>query len=258
MNSWAKSTPEADLELAHKLAKAGPVHGKFRRMIIVTMDITAPLYWWKEFDTYKVGTVANSCSTMHTLMNRPFEESDFEMDDNYETWSHTCDILNERRNDYFEARQQGRNEDAVYIWRTIIAMLPSGYLQRRTVLLNYEVLSHIFKDRQGHKLKEWKIFLDAITTLPHANELILADAFESKESTVATNKAPEELNDNIKNFKPVDFDANMFNSKYTCENRVNGLQAALNHIDEVAENFNNFARDISNNKRLDSLYMGEN
>lgn len=242
LNSWAKSTPEADVELGRKLASAGATHGKFLRMITITCDITAPLYWWKEFDTYKVGTVANSCSTMHTLMSKPFEISDFELDNTYPACgkfiSDVIDTLNDLRNDYIDMRQRGYKQAEEAYWRTVITMLPSGYLQRRTVLLNYEVMRRIVIDRTGHKLQEWKIFIDSMKEeLPYWDEFILGKTGEEcmKESVKKSFISVKEcLEDN----------AEKFNSKYACENRVNGLQAALNHIDEVVKSFNNFNNSI--------------
>lgn len=178
LNSWAKSTPDADIELGRKLSAAGPVHGKFLRMITITCDITAPLYWWKEFDTYKVGTVANSCSTMHTLLNKPFELSDFESDDIYSLYmkDDTIIILNSLRAHYFEYWQSGDEETAKKYWRTIIAMLPSAYLQKRTVMLNYEVMRRIAHDRAGHKLKEWAFFIATMREeLPLYKEFVLGE-----------------------------------------------------------------------------------
>lgn len=189
LNSWAKSTPDADIELGRKLSAAGPVHGKFLRMITITCDITAPLYWWKEFDTYKVGTVANSCSTMHTLLNKPFEISDFETDDIYSIYmkEDTINTLNSFRAQYFEYRQSGDEETAKKYWRTIIAMLPSAYLQKRTVLFNYEVMRRIAHDRAGHKLKEWQFFIDIMREeLPLYKEFILGEKDDSNSEVKKT------------------------------------------------------------------------
>lgn len=188
LNSWDKSDSltsgiginigDADLELAMKLVKAGTTHSKFRRMITVYVDITAPLYWWKEFDTYKVGTVANSCSTMHTIHKKEFTLDDFShehlisnLDDNIVDatgeliagmnvngtdllWL-TVLLLNAYRKKYLETN------DKKYWWQ-MIQLLPSSYNQRRTVMLNYEVLANIYETRRGHKLDEWRTFLDWI------------------------------------------------------------------------------------------------
>lgn len=165
LNSWAKSDSEIvggkyelgeeDHKLALKLIKAGTDHAKFLRMIQVWVDITAPLYWWKEFDTYKVGTVANSCSTMHTLHKRPLTVSDFSIDESCEgtreIMEHTVKLLNCYRLQYVEDKD---NE----AWRSLIQLLPNSYNQTRTVNLNYAVLRNIYKARKGHKLSEWQTF----------------------------------------------------------------------------------------------------
>jgi hypothetical protein len=169
---------DKDEELMLKLNAAGTSHSKYRRMIAVWVDITAPLYWWKEFDTYKVGTVANSCSTMHKLASRDLTLSDF-------SWEHliyaepipdrsvtaagllklTIDILNQYRKMYFET---GKKE----YWWQMIQLLPTSYNQERTVMLNYEVLAKIFNDRKGHKLDEWRDFLEWIKMLPYSEIII--------------------------------------------------------------------------------------
>lgn len=182
MNSWDKGDSyfdsetgsyivgEADRKLMYKLAKAGNEHAKFRRMLNVTMDITAPLYWWKEFDTYKVGTVANSCSTMHKIHEKEFTLDDFSVEhlytNNLETFGTIISALNEVREVYLQTKEK---ED----WWQMIQLLPSSYNQRRTVQLNYEVLNHIYHQRRDHKLDEWREFCDYILkTLPYSEELI--------------------------------------------------------------------------------------
>lgn len=141
-----------DLSLMKRLRNAGTDHRKFMRMITVYVDITAPLYWWKEFDTYKVGTVANSCSTMHKIAAKRFERDDFShehlMDGGNYILNSTIDMLNEYRAQYLETK------DKKYWWQ-MIQLLPSSYNQRRTVMLNYEVLANIYKSRQNHRLDEW-------------------------------------------------------------------------------------------------------
>lgn len=141
-----------DLSLMKRLRNAGTDHRKFMRMITVYVDITAPLYWWKEFDTYKVGTVANSCSTMHKIHAKRFERDDFShehlMDGGNYILNSTIDMLNEYRAQYLETK------DKKYWWQ-MIQLLPSSYNQRRTVMLNYEVLANIYKSRQNHRLDEW-------------------------------------------------------------------------------------------------------
>lgn len=175
-----------DLKLMTTLRNAGTDHRKFMRMITVYMDITAPLYWWKEFDTYKVGTVANSCSTMHKIADKAFVRDDFSCEHLFtddkslehmveypdeEPWS-AIDIfnativsLNVYRKRYIETK------DKKYWWQ-LIQLLPSSYNQKRTVMLNYEVLANIYKSRRNHKLDEWHTFCDWIETLPYS-ELIM-------------------------------------------------------------------------------------
>lgn len=199
MNSWNKSDSgickggdsfqigKNDYELMMKLVKGGPVHAKFRRMITVYVDITAPLYWWKEFDTYKVGTVANSCSTMHKIHEKEFTLDDFSID-HLEAIAHietdnkisgklgptqgfntssmgviliTIDALNLYRKLYLETK------DKRYWWQ-MIQLLPSSYNQKRTVMLNYEVLAGIYPMRKNHKLDEWKEFCDWIEGLSYS------------------------------------------------------------------------------------------
>ena len=166
---------ENDLGLMTRLRNAGTDHRKFMRMITVYLDITAPLYWWKEFDTYKVGTVANSCSTMHKIAAKEFNVNDFshehieelegdEYNMSYDWLLRTVDILNYYRMKYLETY------DKIYWWQ-MIQLLPSSYNQRRTVMLNYEVLANIYKSRKNHKLDEWHTFCDWIETLPYS-ELI--------------------------------------------------------------------------------------
>ena len=180
-DSWAKSDsdflPDAprlgphDLELANTLAKGGPVHAKYRRMIDVYLDITAPLYWWKEFDTYKVGTVANSCSTMHTIHKRELTLDDFATDQLTECNKNLLDMVLRNIND---ARRQYIATGDKKQWYQMIQLLPSSFLQKRTVKLNYEVLYNIYHSpRYNHKLFEWRIFCEWIATLPYAKELII-------------------------------------------------------------------------------------
>jgi len=189
-----------DHKLATALAKGGPVHAKYRRMIVVYLDITAPLYWWKEFDTYKVGTVANSCSTMHKIHSKEFTIEDFSCEhliafnDPVEfdsvprvNLSHVCDdggllsprgymlylvyLLNDCRKRFLETK------DKRYWWQ-MIQLLPSSYNQKRTVMLNYEVLAGIYPMRKDHKLDEWVEFCKWIETLPYS-ELIIGGRYES-------------------------------------------------------------------------------
>lgn len=164
-----------DQKLMTNLRNAGTDHRKFMRMIVVYVDITAPLYWWKEFDTYKIGTVANSCSTMHKIHAKEFDVNDFSHehveeltgDDYnmaYDFLLRTVDILNYYRKKFLETG------DKVYWWQ-LIQLLPSSYNQKRTVMLNYEVLANIYKSRRNHKLDEWHTFCDWIKMLPYS-ELI--------------------------------------------------------------------------------------
>ena len=185
-NSWDRSdsvfnpgfSPDLgfhDLELANTLAKGGPVHAKYRRMIDVYLDITAPLYWWKEFDTYKVGTVANSCSTMHTLHKRDLTLDDFAYDQLSQCNRNLLDMvihnINAARREYIEAPDAN---SAKRCWYQMVQLLPSSFLQKRTVKLNYEVLHNIYHSpRYNHKLYEWRIFCEWIATLPYAMELII-------------------------------------------------------------------------------------
>ena len=154
-----------DLSLMKRLRNAGTDHRKFMRMIVVYVDLTAPLYWWKEFDTYKVGTVANSCSTMHKIAEKRFKRDDFShehlMDGGNYILNSTIDILNEYRAQYLDSK------DKKYWWQ-MIQLLPSSYNQKRTVMLNYEVLANIYKSRRNHKLDEWHTFCDWIEELPYS------------------------------------------------------------------------------------------
>ena len=182
MNSWGKMDSvydaegnyilgENDLDLAKRLAKAGSDHRKFLRQIFVSVDITAPLYWWKEFDTYKVGTVANSCSTMHKIHTKAFERDDFSHDRLDESALNMLDALI----DYLEEERQKFCEDKTnkQPWHNMIQMLPSSFNQMRTVTLNYENLISIYYARRHHKLAEWHTLCDWIETLPYANDIIL-------------------------------------------------------------------------------------
>ena len=179
MNSWAKSDSyydgddyvigEADLDLAVRLAKSGTDHRKYLRMIFVSVDVTGPLYWWKEYDTYKVGTVANSTSTMHKIHSKPFGREDFSCDRMSDValrcLDQTIEVLEERRLKYVETK------DTAY-WHDMIQLLPSSYNQMRTTTLNYETLINIYYARRNHKLPEWHVYCDWIRSLPYAGELI--------------------------------------------------------------------------------------
>ena len=181
MNSWGRSDSfydekgnyvlgPNDLDLAMRLAKAGNDHRKFLRQIFVSVDITAPLYWWKEFDTYKVGTVANSCSTMHKIHHKPFERADFsceKMDDGaLKVLDTVIEFMEAERVKFCEDK---KNKQA---WINMIQMLPTSYNQMRTVTLNYENLINMYYARRTHKLHEWHDLCDWIMTLPYAEQLI--------------------------------------------------------------------------------------
>lgn len=188
MNSWDKADTQHyeynhfelgsnDRSLMERLVKAGTDHRKFMRMIVVYVDITAPLYWWKEYDTYKVGTVANSCSTMHKIHAKEFTLDDFSHehlfdDEEVELFGrelpyagtvlqYVIDLLNDARDDYI------KTNDKKYWWQ-MIQLLPSSYNQRRTLMLNYEVLANIYRSRRNHKLDEWHTFCDWVESLPES------------------------------------------------------------------------------------------
>ena len=181
LNSWARSDSAYDgegnyilgpndLDLGRRLARAGSDHRKFLRQIFVSVDITAPLYWWKEFDTYKVGTVANSCSTMHKIHAKAFARDDFSHDRLDEGGLAALDSLiayleSERLK--FVANKEDRQS-----WHNMIQLLPSSYNQMRTVTMNYENLINMYYARRNHKLAEWHTLCDWITSLPYAAELI--------------------------------------------------------------------------------------
>lgn len=167
-----------DQDLMKRLRNAGTDHRKFMRMIAVYVDITAPLYWWKEFDTYKVGTVANSCSTMHKIADKEFTLEDFSHEHlttlPLKALKNTIDTINNCRNGYLAMKNRPtkelkkRREDLKEIWWQMIQLLPSSYNQRRTVMLNYEVLANMYKSRKNHKLDEWRKFCLWIRTLPYS------------------------------------------------------------------------------------------
>lgn len=196
MNSWAKSDSQTctncngclpgqecerykngtfigqnDLDLMNRLRNSGTDHRKFMRMITVYFDITAPLYFWKEFDTYKVGTVANSCSTMHKIAAKEFTLEDFSCEHLENSWlahlKETIRLLNDARDAYNWCNTDAKKE----WWWQMIQLLPSSYNQKRTVMLNYEVLANMYKSRRNHKLDEWHTFCDWIEKLPYS-ELI--------------------------------------------------------------------------------------
>ena len=182
MNSWDKSDSyydekgafvlgQVDLDLGHRLAVSGSDHRKFLRQVFVSVDITAPLYWWKEFDTYKVGTVANSTSTMHKIHAKEFTRDDF----SHDRLDAGGLALLDATIDYLEAERQKflADKENRQPWHNMIQMLPSSYNQMRTVTLNYENLINIYYARKSHKLAEWHVLCDWIKTLPAADSWIL-------------------------------------------------------------------------------------
>lgn len=185
LESWEKSDSkfdgrieigDKDIELAQRLIKSGSEHRKFMRQIMISVDITAPLYWWKEFDTYKVGTVANSTSTMHKLATTPIDMSCFEFDDYArviidgidvnEIWIYLIRKLEKLRLKHLETK------DKKY-WKELIRLLPESWLQTRTITLNYENVHSMIKQRNNHKLTEWHTFIQWAKELPYAKELFV-------------------------------------------------------------------------------------
>lgn len=186
LNSWSRYDSyydengnfvfgENDLSLAKRLCRAGTDHRKFVRMIMVSVDVTAPLYWWKEYDTYKVSTVANSTSTMHKIASKPFELNDFSVDhmneEGIKAMQSLVDTLESLRLRYLETNDK-------QLWYTIIQLLPSSYNQMRTCTLNYETLCNIYYARKNHKLAEWHTYCDWIEELPYFKELFIQDKSE--------------------------------------------------------------------------------
>ena len=186
MNSWGRmdshTEPDGsfvfgpnDLDLAMRLAKAGSDHRKYLRMVFVSVDVTAPLYWWKEYDTYKVATVANSTSTMHKIHSKPFSMDDFSCDhmtDGTKKFMET--VVAELENIRLRFKETKSKDD----WYDMIQLLPSSYNQMRTCTMNYETLVNIYFARRNHKLQEWHTFCHWIESLPYAKELIIAQEEE--------------------------------------------------------------------------------
>lgn len=197
LNSWEKSDTaywcypiegsdfphyvgDNDLGLMKRLRNAGSDHRKYLRMLTVYVDITAPLYWWKEFDTYKVGTTANSCSTMHKIHAKRFTMADFSCEHLEDIFLHglrdTVDLLNKARDGYLYAQKEEKPlVPAKDYWWQMIQLLPTSYNQKRTVMLNYEVLTNMYHARKNHKLDEWHTLCDWIESLPYAKELIVGE-----------------------------------------------------------------------------------
>jgi len=190
MNSWEKSDSywthiedaetletanfeffvgDNDLDLMKRLAAGGSVHAKYRRMIMVTCDITAPLYWWKEFDTYKVGTVANSCSTMHKIHAKPFDVDDFSHEHLSAKSENLLRCIIKHLNEYREGFIQSKDKQE---WWQMIQLLPTSYNQKRTVQISYEVAAALHKDRRHHKVDEWHVLCDMLERLPNAEGII--------------------------------------------------------------------------------------
>lgn len=167
--AWGFCVGENDFALMKRLADGGSCHAKYRGMMLVSCDITAPLYWWKEFDTYKVGTVANSCSTMHKIQDKKFTLDDFShehlCDNSLKTLQTVINNLNLERQNFLASKDK-------WCWWQMIQLLPSSYNQKRTVLLNYEVLANIYKWRKNHKLDEWHDFCRLIEQLPYSNVIV--------------------------------------------------------------------------------------
>ena len=183
MNSWSRMDScydedgryilgPHDLDLAKRLCRAGSDHRKFLRQVFVSVDVTAPLYWWKEYDTYKVGTVANSTSTMHKIHSKPFSREDFSTDHmTGSTLAFMDQIVEKLEEIRLRFMEEGKKKED---WYDLIQLLPSSYNQLRTCTMNYETLINIYYARKDHKLAEWHAFCDWIRTLPYAGELIIA------------------------------------------------------------------------------------
>lgn len=176
--AYAFFAGEKDLGLMRRLAHCGPVHAKYRRMLPVWVTITAPLYWWKEFDTYKIGTVCNSCSTMHKIHSRDLTREDFSVErmipEFEEGFNSIIAAINVCREAYIKTKEKK-------YWDSMIQLLPSSYNQTRTIMLNYEVLVGIYRERRNHKLDEWHVFCDWIKELPYSELITACAGLEAKE-----------------------------------------------------------------------------
>ena len=198
---------EVDEALMCKLARLGSDERKFMRQMPIMMRITAPLYWWKEFDTYKVGTVSNSCSTMHTIADREFQQEDFSIeylqyekfgtikdaqnkmrDDAFTQFENTRNTLNAYRHQYLKAKKKGKDDLAKDYWRQIIQLLPSSYNQTRNISMNYEVLRNIYNARRAHKLKEWRDLCSVIRSLPYFNVIEASLTHIHRENNTVSNE----------------------------------------------------------------------
>ena len=196
MNSWSRSDSDCktiirdngkyvedfigdnDLKLMRQLAKSGPVHAKYRRMITVTCDITAPMFWWAEFDTYKVGTVRNSCSKMHKIHSQELLNEDFSCEGCREigSWATLCFVTVQNTCNKL-IKKYNETKEKKY-WRALIELLPESYNQRATVQLNYEVLANMYKSRKDHKLDEWHEFCEWVESLPYSEIITGGEAKE--------------------------------------------------------------------------------
>jgi hypothetical protein len=184
MNSWDRADTifdleggvfrmgDADQQLMHRLFRAGTEHRKYMRQIFVSMDITAPLYWWKEFDTYKVGTTANSCSTMHKIAAKEFTDNDFSLEHLEGDANFCAGVVIETLNDY---RKKYLNTKDKRYWWCLIQLLPSSYNQKRTVTMDYENAASMIRQRTGHKLDEWNDFVKVLSDLPYMDDIMNGD-----------------------------------------------------------------------------------
>lgn len=241
LESWSKSDSkrlcdgvfikyelgEYDLNLAQKLIKAGPEHAKFLRQIFVSVDITAPLYWWKEADTYKVGTTANSTSTMHKIASRPIALDCFETDDlknpektNFITVIDACERL---RLSYLRTGDKD-------IWKALIRILPESWLQTRTVTMSYANLRNMISQRMNHKLTEWHSFIDWARELPYAEELLFFNL--RKESEKVLKLSYDEVIEEIEYLK-VDLEGNIYSSSFAHEIDRRIAERVNEALDEV-------------------------
>lgn len=197
-----------DMNLAQRLIKGGSEHRKFLRQIFVSVDITAPLYFWKELDTYQVGTTKNSTSTMHRIMSKPFTLDLFETDDLYgdevDDFNYVLSVLNRRRELYLRAKEEHYNKALKRHWKAIIRLLPESWLQTRTITMNYEILRNIVHQRKGHKLTEWHQFIDWAHTLPYADEFIFYDGQDKRCANIAAEDRKKILEESDSIFEAVD------------------------------------------------------
>lgn len=236
MNSWEKSDSWAgheymgagneyfklgnnDHSLMQQLSNAGTDHRKYMRMMPVYVRITAPLYWWKEFDTYKVGTVSNSCSTMHKIHSKEFTLDDFSCEhldlNNYDLLNETIVRLNHYRDiyidggiiEYSDCRRQIFKPKSKKIWWQMIQMLPSSYNQTRNVMMNYEVLANIYKSRKNHKLDEWREFCKWIESLPYSDLIIGFKEYDTVEYDKAHPEFVDKMNKIVTDGKVGDYDS---------------------------------------------------